>query len=396
MGKLLILTLAYSSDKEILDLSKIGLQAAANTFQHNLLRGLKKEYKDEIRVINCLPVGTWPKQFKKIWLNKEDCMIEGIACLNIGGLNLPFIKQVWRCIKLRKILNQVLKSDDIILIYSTYMPFLWAVKKFRNISKTLIVTDLPEYYDLQKVSSLRKMMRASLNSIIYDLLKSIDKFVLLTDDMKNPLKVCARPYVVVEGICDTNTIDLPNDSIDNKKEIVFYSGSLAYSSGIMDLVDAFRRMDNKNIELWICGKGEAAVDIEKYSKDNSNIVFFGFCSKDRVRALRGKASILINPRRSDEQFTKYSFPSKTMEYMASGIPVIMYKLQGIPTEYDNYLYYVDPFIENGLQQKIEEVISIPVFERNNRALKAKEFVITQKNEYVQSKKIIDLMMQTDN
>ena len=38
----------------------------------------------------------------------------------------------------------------------------------------------------------------------------------------------------------------------------------------------------------------------------------------------------VNPRQNNEEFTKYSFPSKTMEYLASGVPVVAYKLDGIP------------------------------------------------------------------
>jgi glycosyltransferase involved in cell wall biosynthesis len=89
---------------------------------------------------------------------------------------------------------------------------------------------------------------------------------------------------------------------------------------------------------------------------------------------------------------KYSFPSKTMEYMASGKPVVMYKLDGIPDEYDEYLFYADGSngIE-GLATKLKEVL-------NNydsalvKAECAKEFVLNNKNAKVQAKRILDFVL----
>ena len=53
--------------------------------------------------------------------------------------------------------------------------------------------------------------------------------------------------------------------------------------------------------------------------------------------MQQQATLLVNPRKGHEEYTKYSFPSKTMEYMASGTPTIMYKLPGLPIEYEEYL-----------------------------------------------------------
>ena len=51
-----------------------------------------------------------------------------------------------------------------------------------------------------------------------------------------------------------------------------------------------------------------------------------------------KATLLVNPRPTGEEYTKYSFPSKNMEYMASGTPVLTTCLPGMPAEYNEYVY----------------------------------------------------------
>ena len=59
-----------------------------------------------------------------------------------------------------------------------------------------------------------------------------------------------------------------------------------------------------------------------------------------------EAKLLINLRNPEDKYTKYSFPSKTFEYMVSGTPFFTTKLEGIPSEYYNYLYCIDSYETN--------------------------------------------------
>ena len=74
----------------------------------------------------------------------------------------------------------------------------------------------------------------------------------------------------------------------------------------------------------------------------------------------------------------------------SGRPVIMYKLDGVPDEYDNYLNYVPDNSVDALKQKIVEICSLSLEERNRMGQLAREFVLNEKNSEKQVKKIIDL------
>src|SRR5690606_22898182 len=91
--------------------------------------------------------------------------------LEIGSINLPFIKQFTRYKKIKQeIIYRVSKDEGIknIIIYSTYLPFLKAVYKLdKRVKVTLIVTDLPEFYDLTKIGRIRKWLRKINNNLIY-------------------------------------------------------------------------------------------------------------------------------------------------------------------------------------------------------------------------------------
>lgn len=386
-------------EKKILELSNSGVSNAVNTFQWNLLKGLNNT--TSIDIINILPVGTYPKHYKRLFLKTNKWMWkENKDNLEIGAINIPGLKQYLRYKKIKKEIKTRLSNSkrvSNIIIYSTYLPFLKAVYKLdRRVKITLIVTDLPEFYDLSKVGILRKILRKIYNYFIYKYLSRIDSFVLLTEQMKKPLKVGERQYIVVEGIADTENIDESNDNLLYKKndtKIILYTGTLHYQYGIKSLLEAFMLIKNNDYELWICGSGEAEDEIKNLLFEDKRIKFFGFLAKDEVKKLQQKATVLVNPRPNEGEYTKYSFPSKTMEYMTSGKPVIMYKLDGIPDEYDEYLYYFNGTSPENIATKILEVCEQSEQELILFGQKAKHFVADNKNEIIQAKRILNMILK---
>ena len=99
---------------------------------------------------------------------------------------------------------------------------------------------------------------------------------------------------------------------------------------------------------------------------------------------------MVNPRKAEQSFTKYSFPSKTIEYMASGTPMIGYRLPGIPEEYYRYIYVASQD-EGGLENCLKKVMTFSQQQRNEFGLSAKQFIRNEKNAEKQCAKIIKLI-----
>ena len=129
---------------------------------------------------------------------------------------------------------------------------------------------------------------------------------------------------------------------------------------------------------------------EKKGANYNLLELFGVLDSYNFTELQQKAFMLINPRQNEGEYTKYSFPSKTMEYMLSGKPVLMYRLDGIPAEYDPYLNYVDGNSAEDMKNAILKVLSSET-KIQERAQAAARFVFENKNSAVQAKKIIELM-----
>ena len=131
--------------------------------------------------------------------------------------------------------------------------------------------------------------------------------------------------------------------------------------------------------------------ILKAAENDSRIEFLGRLPREEVLRLQMNATVLVNPRQNNEEFTKYSFPSKNIEYLSSGIPVIAYKLDGIPDDYDRYMHYVENNTVEALSEKIMEVCELTLAQRYSYGYEARKYVNENKNEIVQTKKIIEML-----
>ena len=101
------------------------------------------------------------------------------------------------------------------------------------------------------------------------------------------------------------------------------------------------------------------------------------------------------PRPSGEAFTAYSFPSKNLEYMVSGTPVLTTKLSGMPREYDDYAYlFTDESVE-GMAQTLEETLALPRETLHEKGQQAKAFVLANKSNRAQAKRVLALLFSLD-
>lgn len=381
-------------EAELLKNSKHGLSNATNQFQMDLLYGFIENNAD-LKIINVLPVGTFPRHYNKLYMKNREWSYENADCFEIGGINLPFIKQWQREHRVRKYLKKIVKEDSHIVIYSTYLPFLRAVKSLpESIKISLVIADLPEFYDLGRTSKLRTILRKINNNAIYKVMSRIDGYVLLTEQMADFLKIKDKPYTIVEGVWNKRQLSKEKSvstAKNTEKKVIFYAGTLHEKYGIKNLLDAFALIEDSDVELWLCGTGDYEHKIVASAEKDSRIKYYGYVSSEKANQLRAEASVLVNPRTNEGEYTKYSFPSKTMGYLASGIPVVAYKLDGIPEEYNNYLNIVSGNSAEDLKNKLSDVLYDTAGVYKKRAENAVSFVETEKSAKAQALKIIELM-----
>lgn len=385
--------------QEITANSKNIIQDAANNLQWSIVAGLDHYYTN-LSIITLPYIGSYPLNYKKWHFKSSNFKHRNLSkdyC--IGFVNFPFIKLIsryWKAKKALKHWNGNITENSCIVIYAIHSPFLKAATDFKhskpNVKICLIVPDLPQFMSGSR-NILYRFSKGIESIIIQSCLKKIDSFVLLSDYMAEAIKVGNRPWTRVEGIFEqTDSIsEVPKE----KSKTILYTGTLARQYGIINLMDAFDAIKETDYRLWICGEGDCRNEIEKRAKSDSRITYFGQQPRSIVLTLQQKATLLINPRTSEGEYTKFSFPSKTMEYLASGTPCIIYKLQGIPEEYFQYCYVVNNENIEGLKEMILTVCSKDQSELDEFGREAAKFILENKNPISQVKKIYELLNSID-
>ena len=142
--------------------------------------------------------------------------------------------------------------------------------------------------------------------------------------------------------------------------------------------------------LW--GAGDAQDKIRAAGKEDPRIEYRGQLPRDGVLCLQRRAAVLVNPRRNIGEYTKYSFPSKLMEYLASGVPVAAYRLDGMPAAYERYIAYIPGDSPQELADTLERLLRLSPQARRDMGGRAREWVLREKGRKPQAGKILEMLL----
>ncbi|MBQ7822556.1 MAG: glycosyltransferase [Clostridia bacterium] len=387
-------------DTQVRYLSKNNMQDAANALEWHIYNGLCRNLNEEIKIFNILPIGSFPQNYRKPFVKKS---LFGTNTakdnVNIGFCNIKLLRKYRQPIKIYRELDKWCSSNSCektLFVYTVCSPFMTAVSKLKkkhpDVRICAIIADLPDMSSLSSNKSIfQKIYEEHLANNSYSRLDCIDAFVLLTRQMADYMKI-TKPFCVIEGI-STEVSYRESIADENSTKNILYTGTLHKRFGVLNLVNAFRMISRDNYRLIICGIGDSEDEIRKAALADSRIIFKGQLPRNEVLKLQQEATVLVNPRQNTEEFTKYSFPSKNLEYLSSGKPLVAYKLDGIPDEYDDYIFYVKDNSVESLRDKLIEVCDNTDGSVPEKAKKAYDFVQDQKNEIAQTKKIIELLSE---
>lgn len=390
-----------SDYRNIVENSKGSVQNAADVLQKKYLEGfINSSVVKEIQVINLPYIGSFPLHYKTLNY-RGDNYFEGFNKMkihNIGFCNLMVYKNISRFVKSFIHSFRILKKynsdseEKIFFTYAMHLPFLLSIFILRNlfpkIKFIVIVPDLPEFM-VNRKGLIAKFYNV-FAQISYFIVNQMDGVVVLTEQMKNKFSDNLKK-IVIEGISSNNDFDKINDKNLAEEKFFFYSGTLDNRYGLKDLIDSYSRISQNNkIKLYICGEGPDKNTIIQGAKNNPNIKYLGILPRDEVLVLQKKAILLINPRNSKDEFTKYSFPSKVLEYMSSGTPVLMYKLPGIPEEYFKYVYTIEDN-NNSFTQMLTKISNLDSDTLSEKGELAQKFVQEYKNPTAQVEKLLNYL-----
>lgn len=382
-------------NEEIISKTRTYVEYAANNFQKKIIYGLRAN-NIPLEVVSIPFLGAYPTAYADIFFSGFKAQsIDKSGYKYYSFNNIYGYRNISRCHAAKKGLESFTKENDdqkLIVVYTPHTPFIqaanWAKRKDPRIKICMVVPDLPQYMDLSEhLSPVYKFLKSIDLKQFSKENKNVDSYIVLTEPMIAALDAEGKPFEVVEGIYE-ETVGLPNKT-KNVKTIV-YTGKLNYAFGALNLVKAFVQINNPDIRLVICGSGEAKEEIEKIAKEDHRIDFKGQVSSDVARQCILDGDILVNPRPNDSEYTKYSFPSKIIDYLATGNPVVAFRLDGMPKVYENFMYYIPDNTVESMRETIVKVLHAPAEEVELKTSSALEYINENLSRQEVARKIINL------
>ena len=373
-----------NNEKALINSSKVGLPIASNVLQWNIIDGFI-ENDQSIDLLGVTPIGSFPQRSKRIFIKGRHLTYKGCKYIEVGFINVSLLKsKIWE-IKIKQEISAWTannKCDDLFIIFydlnRTFLNVIKWLKANDHCAKScLIVPDLSG--NLRNDMGYSRFKYFLLNVLSGDLLndaQNADCYVFLTEQMNQIVNRNAAPYIVVDGVVSDKMTQPTECLCDPKEKVILYAGNLSVQYNIDKLLLAFESLpEYKDLRLWFCGKGNAVSMIIEAEKSDPRICYLGQISKSELRELEKKVSFFINPRTNNGEYTKYSFPSKNLEYLLAGRPVIAYKLDGMSDDYDGIFMYVEDESIDALKETLRLAAEMSCDEIIERGNKGKVFVV---------------------
>ena len=376
---------------------------AGNRFQLNLIRVLEQTIGCVPEIISVKPVASYPKG-REIFVRSTSVVIgEGTRCRLVPFVNVLLLKQVTIGLailfRLMVGLWRVRSQPRYVVVHnvcaSKSLPVLLATKLLGGKS-VAVVADLPHNlrYDFRGLYGLLNRLNLFIET------QSLSHFTGVISLTRQIAQDYAPhvPSLVIEGAVELDKASPGNGSLggvhsaQQGERICLYSGTLIELNGMKLLLHAFRQIPDSKYRLWITGRGPMETLIQEAAKHDPRIVYWGHVSLDQNRHYLRQAAVLINPRPSSySPITRYTFPSKLLEYMISGRPVITTALPGIPEEYYPFVYLLRDETPDGLARLIQEVCTKDQAELTEFGQRAQTFVLQNKNWTRQGQRIYEFI-----
>ena len=148
---------------------------------------------------------------------------------------------------------------------------------------------------------------------------NLDGYLSLTSGLVNVFN-SNLPSYIFEG--------LVSEELEGKKDPIFnyfyFGGSMYERYGVKTLVDAFHKSNVKS-KLVLAGNGPLDKYIESVAQKDYRILYLSQISKEKNIAYMRNSIANINPRPLDKKLDNEFVPSKLLEYLSIGTPLISTK-----------------------------------------------------------------------
>jgi glycosyltransferase involved in cell wall biosynthesis len=384
------------SDEALAEILRLDRQmpVQTHTFAWAVVRALA-ENGCTVTLLSAAPVSSYPGH-RRIRFPGGAFRTRGTAGEALSFVNLVGLKHLTRFVSACRVGLPAIRRwrSQVLMIHGVHSPFLWfgvLAGRRRGLTVVPILTDPPGGAGASDGAFTRLLRRVDV-SLIRRALRRCDGVVAVTQALADDFAT-GRPALVLEGVftppdpaAPDPGLALPRPRTPTGTFDIGYAGGLTHEYGVDRLVEAVRDLDDPLVRLRLYGRGPLSGWLAQQSIVDFRIELAGLLGREELARRLREADVLVNPRPAEQSFVRYSFPSKLIEYMSTGVPVITTPLSGIPTDYWPHLVLAGPGAD-GLRQAIEQVRAMSPAEATSLGTGAATFIRTSRGPEAQGARL---------
>jgi len=347
-----------------------------------------------VTLLSSAPVTNFPRN-SQVRFHGGPFTSGGVKGETLGFVNILILKHLSRFAACMVWGTRALRRwrPDVLMIHGVHSPYLWYGVLSRRLTRAksvVVVTDPPGVALPSDGMVIRTLKMIDIRLVKWAL-RSVDGVVVLTAPLATDFAP-STPSLVMEGILTTEarpaSTPLPRSTF-----LAMYAGGLLDSYGVGRLVKAIQHLPNDQVRFAAFGKGPLDSWIDDQANEDVRIEKVQLVKREVVMERYATADLLVQPRPVNQDFVRYSFPSKLLEYMASGTPVLTTRLSGIPPQYGPYVYWIEDDSVEGIERSLRAVMLVAADERAAKGHAAAKFVAETCSSGVQGARIRDFLTE---
>jgi glycosyltransferase involved in cell wall biosynthesis len=375
---------------------------AGNKFQTNLLRNLAGCGGARVEAFSMRPLSTWPSD-RVVSFRGERTEVGGVPTTLLPFVNLRGVKEgslaTGFYAQLRRWAARSAGAPRVLLVYNVFpalsLPVL-AAARASGVPAVAVVADLP--FDMYPRRGLRRLLERLELRAQPAAMRRFDGLVVLTPHTAHEYAPRV-PWMLMEGALPAAEAAAGRGDACGAgapapgERVVMYSGMLNEMNGIPLLLESFARLTGPEWRLWVYGGGPLVGEVRAAARRDPRITLHPWDVVPEAEVLRRhrQAHVLVNPRPSSHRANRYSFPSKLLEYLASGTPVVSTVPPGIPAEYRPYLLVPADESPDGIARALCRAAHLSEPERGARAARVRGWLLREKTWERQGERIADFL-----
>lgn len=291
------------------------------------------------------------------------------------------------------------KYKKVIVLHGVQSCKIWGVLLGQVLSPSIIISFLTDDLGVQPTWEnvfLKKLRLFDVHLMKLGLQK-ISGVIAMTPKLAKKLAP-GLPTLIIPTIQNLERIPLPirNKDADDDIFALVYTGGLTQDYGISLLLDAFKRANRDDWRLMISGWGNLEATVKDFAANNSHVQFLGFLDSKELSELYCRADVFVNPKLSNTPFAEMSFPSKIVEYLGTGKPVISTNLPVLDENFKKHLILTRADTPEELVRCMNEVYSWNYYELESWRNESLRFVNEELSPIAQGNKIRNFITEINS